>query len=474
MKKIAMGIIIGNRGFFADELCMKARNSLIPVLTEYNIKPVILDKDEGVYGSVQSREDAKKCADLFKKYGEEIKGIIVSLPNFGDEKAIAETIRMSGLHVPVLVHAFPDKAQKLNYENRRDSFCGKISVCNNLKQYGIPFSLTGIHTIEPGSDRFKDDLIKFTGICRVVSMLKNLRIGLVGTRPADFNTVRYSEKILERKYITVEPVSLVDILDKIKEFDDNNQDVLQSLDEIKSYMNTERVSEASILKIAKLLLVLQNWIKEQEIDAIALQCWDSIQKNLGINPCVVMSILSNQGVPSACESDVMGALSMFALQAASNRPAGLVDWNNNYMDDPDKTVLFHCGNFAGELYSWTESSCPVVNYPEILASTLGKDNTYGAIDGRIKPGQVTFARIGTDDNSGGIHVYLAEGKITEDSIDTFGSWGIARVDKLQDLLRYICLNGFEHHVAINFSSVSDILQEAFSTYFKWRVYNHNM
>ncbi len=473
MEKIAMGIIIGNREFFADELCQQARERLLPVLEENNIKPIILPESEGIYGSVQSRDDAKKCAALFKEHNEEIKGIIVSLPNFGDEKAIAGTIRLSGLDVPILVQAFADELTKLDYSNRRDSFCGKISVCNNLRQYGLKYSLTTNHTVDPETTEFKEELAKFSGVCRVVDKIKGSRIGLIGTRPADFNTVRFSEKILEKNNISVEPVGLLDFINKIDKLKDNDQEVQKALEELKSYMNTDQVPADSLSKLARLLVVYRNWVEENEIEAVAFQCWDTIQKSLGVNPCLVMSVLSNQGVPSACESDITGALSMYALQAASGLPSGIVDWNNNYSNDPDKAVIFHCGNYAKDIYLCNNEGCPVVNYPEILGSTLGQENTYGAIEGRIKPGKVTFFRLSTDDNQGKIKAYVSEGEITAETLDTFGSWGVAKVEKLQELMKYICTNGFEHHVAINLSSSAGILKEAFNNYFGWEVYNHN-
>lgn len=472
MSNITMGIIIGNRGFFSDELCRDARERLLPVLEKHGVKPIIFTENEGSAGSVQNREDALRCAALFKEYREEIKGVIVSLPNFGDEKSIAQTIRMSGLDVPVLVQAFNDDLNQLDYNHRRDSYCGKISVCNNLKQYGINYTLTTSHTIDPESDEFQSDLQMFIGVCRVVDRLRDARIGLIGARPADFNTVRFSEKLLEKKRISVEPVGLLDLINKIEKLDDDHVEVKEALKKLESYMDTTQVPVASISKTAKLLVVYEKWIKENRIDAVAFQCWGSLQHSLGINPCLVMSLLSNEGTPSACESDVLGALSMYALQAASGLPSGIVDWNNNYDHDPNKALIFHCGNYPKAIYHCGKNECPQVNYPEILASTLGQERTYGAIEGRIKSGELTFCRISTDDTEGKIKAYLAEGEITEETVNTFGSWGVVRVEGLQKLMRYICLNGFEHHVAINLSTVGSILEEAFSNYLGWKVYNH--
>lgn len=462
------GVIFGNRSFFADELCLDGRRRLLGVLQEAGVTPVILPEDVGAYGSVQNREQALKCAALFKEH-DDLKGVIISLPNFGDEKSIVTVLREAKIDVPILVHAFNDHLDRLNYENRRDSFCGKISVCNNLRQYGFKFTLTTLHTVDPESPVFKQDLQRFLAVCRVVGTLKGARIGLVGVRPADFNTVRFSEKILEHHGISVEPIGLIDVIGKIDELGD--AEAQPAVEEIKGYMSTDSVPEDALAKMAKLLVVLREWVRGNDLHAVAIQCWDSLQRYLGINSCAVMSMLSQAGVPAACESDVAGAVSMLALQAASGKPSALVDWNNNYADDPDRFVLFHCGNFAKEFYDC--ASCrPVIDYPPILASTLGQENTYGAIDGRMKPGKATFARITTDDLTGTIRAYCAEGQVTDDSLATFGSWGVVKVPGLQKLMRYICENGFEHHVAMSLASVADVLAEALGKYLGWDVYHH--
>lgn len=463
MKVIKMGVIIGNRGFFSDELCKSAREELLAVLKEEGVEPVILPEDEGVYGSVETRKDARRCAALFKKNRDDIKGIIISLPNFGDEKAISETLSMSELDVPLLIHAFPDASDKLDYAHRRDSFCGKISVCNVLRQYGIKYSLTELHNVAADTDEFRKDLHKFIGVCKVVDTLKGARVGIIGPRPADFKTVRFSEKILQNYNISVEPTGLLNILESIED-----TFVEENFKKISSYIPTDGVPEEALKKMAGFLGAVQKWIEDNELDTVAIQCWDAIQKTLGINPCSVMSLLSNSGIPASCEADVMGALSMLALQAASGSPAALVDWNNNYDDNPDKFVIFHCGNYAKDLYT----SC-TMKYAEILGSTLGNENTYGAIQGRVKPGEITFARLTTDDVSGKIKGLLAEGKLIDEELEVVGSWGAIEIPGLQKLMQHICLNGFEHHVAITLSTVSEILYEAFTTYLGWEVYKHN-
>ncbi|MGQ9626776.1 MAG: L-fucose/L-arabinose isomerase family protein [Anaerolineae bacterium] len=467
MSKATLAVIVGNREFFPDQLVTEARADILALLKAEDIKPIILDEKTTKLGGVETWQDAQKCAALFREHREEIDGILVLLPNFGDEKGVADTIKLSGLRVPILVQAYPDDLAQLTVERRRDSFCGKISVCNNLRQYGYPFSLTRMHTVHPNSESFKEDLRKFIGVCRVVKGLKNLRLGAVGARPGAFNTMRFSEKLLQANGITVTTIDLSEIFAQSDKLADGDARVKEFLDSIKAYTDTKGVPSPALVKMAKLGVVLDDWMKANDLNATAIQCWTSIQQNYGINACTLMSMMSNKLMPSACEVDITGVASMYALQLASGTPSALVDWNNNYAGEPDKCVLFHCGN-------WPKSFFPEIKmgYADILATTLGKEKTYGTVVGRVPPGPVTFARISTDDLNGKIRTYVAEGRFTDDELETFGSRAVIEVPNLQNLMQYICKNGFEHHVAMNASHVADILAEAFETYFRWEVYHH--
>ncbi|NOZ75646.1 MAG: fucose isomerase, partial [FCB group bacterium] len=233
--KDTFGLIIGNRGFFPSALAEAGRTDMLKLLSELGYASVCLSTEDTNLGVVETYEDARKCADLFKENSDKINGIIVSLPNFGDEKGVADAIRYSGLDVPVLIHAFPDVMTDLKMGQRRDSFCGKISVCNNLKQYGIPFTLTSTHCDSPSSTGFQDDLNNFAAVCRVVEGLKRARFGAIGARTGAFNTVRYSEKLLEATGISVETIDLSEIFGMIDRLKDDDQKVIDYIKSINNY-----------------------------------------------------------------------------------------------------------------------------------------------------------------------------------------------------------------------------------------------
>jgi L-fucose isomerase-like protein len=467
MKKTTFAVIVGNRGFFPDILAKQGRKDILDVLKKNGYDAITLSMQDTKYGSVETFADAKKCAELFAKNSSRIDGIIVTLPNFGDEKGVAEVVKRSVLNVPILIHAEPDTAGKMTIADRRDSFCGKMSVCNNLRQAGIPFSLTKSHTIRVTSGEFKKELDDFASVCRIIRGLKNVRFGAIGARTGAFNTVRYSEKILELSGIAVETIDLSEILGKVDRLADNDRAVKNKLNSIKQYIATTSIPENKLLKMAKFGLVIDRWVKDNELSGTAIQCWTSLEEFFGIVPCSLMSMMSESLMPSACEVDITGLLGMYILQMASSSPSALLDWNNNYGDNPDKCVLFHCSNLPKSFFKDSK-----MDYQEIIAGTVGKENTYGTVVGRIAPNKATFCRATTDDASGIISAYVGQGEFTNDKLDTFGGYGVMKIDNLQVLLNYICKMGFEHHVAVNLCQKADAIAEAMSNYMGWEVYRH--
>jgi L-fucose isomerase-like protein len=410
------------------------------------------------------------CAELFRRNACKIEGILVTLPNFGEERAVADAIRMSGLKVPVLVQAYPDSLDRLAMTYRRDSFCGKFSVCSNLSQYNIPFTLTTKHTVSPTARSFHRDLRNFGATCRVVRGLKSARFGQIGARPALFNSVRYSEKLLEHAGISIDTMDMGEALGRVGKLKDGDALVMAKLQAIRNYTNVGQTPQTALLKMAKFAVVVENWITEDRLDGTAIQCWSTLQDYLGIVPCTIMSMLSNELLPSACEVDMAGTLAMYALQLASGTPSAVVDWNNNYEDDEDKCIIFHCSNFPRSFYA----EPTFMDAHEMLQINSGRDNTWGTLQGRIKTGPMTFLRLNTDDVTGRLTAYAAMGESLPDTAPTWGGIGVVRIPKLQNLLRTICEQNFEHHVSVSLSSVGPGVVEALGKYLGWSVYAHEM
>lgn len=464
---MCFGIIIGTRAYFNSELAKDVRKQLLKTLADEGYDYVILPEDATPTGSssIETREDGLKCAELFRQNRDRIDGIIVSLPNFGFEIGIINAISVADLNVPVLVQACDDENDKVDLDSRRDAFCGKISVCNNLYQYGIPFTDTTLHTYSIYSELLAKDINKFAGICRVVNGLRHARIG---ARPAGFQTVRASEKLLQKSGITVVPVDLSEILGAARKIEDTDAELLKKLEEIKCYAAVPKEYSDKLVLQAKFGVAVERWIEANQIDAVAVQCWDSLEQNYGCAACVTMSMLGEKLLPAACEVDIAGAVSMYALTLAAQGQSALLDWNNNFAEDRNKCVCTHCGNFPK---SFVRNDLKLGTLG-VLGRTLGKVNTFGAVYGKVTKGDFTFFRISTDDTKGAIKAYLGTGEITDDPYGMDGCIAVTKVNNLQTLMKYICKNGFEHHVAMVRNDVKEILNEAIEDYLGWNLYVH--
>lgn len=467
---VTFGVIVGTRGYFPVNLAIEGRKQIQSILKECGYNIIIPPAEATANGVIDTINDARVCAATFKEHQDEIDGIIVVLPNFGEEAAIVETLKIARLNVPVLVQACSDGLAHLDLAHRRDSFCGKLSVCNNLYQYGIPFTNTVQHTCALDSNEFKKELDFFARVCRVVRGLRDARIGMVGARPNPFRTMRVSEKLLQASGITVLTVDLSEIFSSARKIDDSALETRKKCDEIREYGKiASGVKSENLIKQAKLSMALDDWIAANEIDACAVQCWNSVQENYGCAVCLSMSLLGERLIPCACEADVAGAVSMYALLLASGEIPALLDWNNNYGNNHDMCINTHCSNYP-KSFMKTE---PELGNLDVLGTQINPELCFGAVKGYVAAGPMTYARISTDDRHGRIKTYIGEGVFTDDRPRIDGGIAVCQVPRLQELLNHLCKNGFEHHVAMTRSHCARVLNEAFCNYLGWETYYHS-
>jgi len=467
--KTNFGLIVGTRGFFNAELARQGRQQLTAKLEKLGYGAVIMPVNATSTGAVETTDDAMKCVRFFRENRDRIHGVIVALPNFGDELGVVNTLHGAKLGVPVLVQASDDELDKVDVKHRRDSFCGKLSVCNNLVQYGIPFTDTTFHTEAIESDTFTNDIHTFAKVCRVVNGLKNARIGAIGSRPGAFQTMRISEKLLQKSGITVITVDLSEIMGNANRIDPASAKMEAKIKEIREYGTIpSAIKDDKIHKQARLSLALEEWIAANDIHAAGVQCWTSIQQNYGCAACLSMSMLGEKLVPCGCEVDVGGVTAMVALTLATGQPAALLDWNNNYGNDRDMCVNTHCSSYPK---SFINNPVEVSNL-DVLGESLGADNCFGAVKGKVKAGDMTFFRVSTDDVNGRVRAYIGEGSFTDDPFGMAGGIAVCRVKNLQKLLKFMCKNGFEHHVGMVRTHCAAAVAEAITTYFGWDLYIH--
>ena len=468
-RPVRLGVAIGSRAFFSPAPCKQARDDVIAQCKALGIETEILPFEATPNGAVQSAADAKLYAEHFRSLQDSIDGLVICLPNFGDEIAIAELVSRAKLDVPILLQACNDEIDKVDVHSRRDAFCGKISVSNNFWQYGVPFTETTRHTMDIASADFAADLDRFARTCRTVKGLRNARIGAIGARTGPFHTMRYSEKLLQANGITVVTVDLSEMIHAAGQIDTDSADLKAKLSRIESYGTIPgHITRDQIVTQAKWTLAVNRWIDENECDASAIQCWRSLQDNFGCATCLTMSMMGEELMPSACEVDVMGALSMYALTLASGAPAAILDWNNNYGDAADKCVCTHCGNYPKSFMGTT----PEIAELDVLGETIGRAKCFGAVKGKVKAGDMTFFRMSTDDRTGTIKTYVGEGAFTDDPFGMDGGIAVAEVTDLRRLMGFVTQQGFEHHVAMVRGHHARAVEEAVTRYLQWPIYHH--
>jgi L-fucose isomerase-like protein len=462
-QKTTFALFFGNRGFFPASLIAEAREELPRVLREQGHDVLMLEADATRFGAVETSREGEVFASFLQDNRKKFGGVILCLPNFGDETGAVAALGEAD--VPILVQAYPDELDRMSPELRRDAFCGKISVMDVFNQYGVKFTALKPHVVSPSSDRFRANVDHFDRVCRVVNEMKGMTVGAIGARTTPFKTVRIDELALQRHGITVETLDLSGVFARMREVkhDDGAYDAKAA--ELRAYTSWEGVPKEAFDNIVRLGVVLDEIIEEYQMDAIALRCWTELQEQLGISACVLLGELNNRGVPAACEVDVGNAIVMHALHLASGEPATCLDWNNNYGDEEDKCILFHCGPVPRSLMA---DRGRIIDHA-ILANTVGEGCSYGCHVGRIAPSGFTFGSMLT--NSGELRFYLGQGRFTEDPIppEFFGCAGVAEIAHLQDVLLHVGLNGYRHHVSLTPGLVQAPVREALERYLGFAV-----
>lgn len=450
-------LYFGNRGFMPAELIEGARHDMVKAVTDAGYDYLIMDQNATRYGAVETRDEGRLYADWLKSHEGEYDGVILCMPIFVDENGAIAALQDAG--VPILMQAYPDEIGKMDFQHRRDAFCGKFSVTDVFEQYRVPYTVMKPHVVHPLSREFAQNLHDFAGICRVVNGMKRFTIGCIGARTTAFKTVRFDEIAMQRHGINVECFDLSELFAFVRAKADDDETVTAKKAVLEQYTDFTNVPEDKKTMLAKISVVLDEYIAAYHLDAIALRCWNEMETYLRVCPCVLLSELNDRGITASCEIDMCSAITMRALSLATQGPAACLDWNNNYGDDPDKVILFHCGSTAQKLM---REKGVVTSHKMFDKGDPGCG--WGTNEGRIAAFPMTFSNCKTED--GKITIYFGEGEFTGDDIEKefFGCGGVARIDDLQNKLIRLARGGFKHHTTVANGHVKHILDEAFRYY----------
>jgi L-fucose isomerase-like protein len=465
MKKIKtkFAVIFGNRGFFPSSLQASARQEMLGVLKDNGHDVLVMDFNATAHGAVESPADGVKFANFLHENKGKFGGIILCLPNFGDETGAIAALKNAD--IPILIQAYPDELDKMAPALRRDAFCGKFSVMDVFKQYNLPFTALKPHVVHPQSKEFVKNLEYFDCLCRVYNGLKDTVVGAIGARTTAFKTVRIDELALQKHGITTETLDMSDIFARVSALNTDDKKVVSKAAQLKDISNWSGVPDKAFDSLSKLGVVLDNVIDEYSLDCLAIRCWIEMQQQLGVSPCVLLGLLNNKCFASACEVDIGNAITMHALSLATGKPSVCMDWNNNYGDDEDKCILFHCGSVAPSLMTCSGH----VTGHAILENAVGKGCSFGCNQGTVKPMPFSYGSMLTE--NGKVCFYVGQGRITEDVIpaDFFGCAGVAEIENLQDKLQQIGYLGHRHHVSLSPGHVMEPVIEAFEKYLGYDV-----
>ncbi|MDO5444873.1 MAG: hypothetical protein Q4F31_04545 [Eubacteriales bacterium] len=456
-KKMTFALAFCNRGFMPGELIYEAREDMIKAVTDAGYDYIAMDASLTRYGGIETRDEGLLYAKFLKEHEGEFDGVIFSMPIFADENGAITALRDA--NVPILMQAYPDEIGKMDFAHRRDAYCGKFSVTDVFTQYQVPFTVLKPHVVHPLSPAFAQNLSDFAAICRVVNGMKRCSIGCIGARTTAFKTVRFDEITLEKYGITVESFDLSELVFKVGQLADNDEKVTAKKAALEAYSDFSAVSEDKKNTLSKISVVIDEYIEAYHLDAIALRCWNEMEQIMRVCPCVLLSELNNRGIAASCEIDMCSAVTMRAMALASEEPTTVLDWNNNYGDDENKVVLFHCGPVPNALMT---DKGHVTSHKMFDKTDAGSG--CGTCEGRIAPNDITIANCQTKD--GKIIVYASEAKFTDDPIEDgyFGCAGVAEIDGLQDKLIKLARGGFKHHTSVGLGHMKSILEEAFTTY----------
>jgi len=419
-----------------------------------------LDPEKGYtpHGAVTNLNQAEVVAEYFMS--QKVDGLILCPLDFGDERSAAKVAEK--LKVPVLLYATkePPALDDPGMSRASDSYCGNLSMASALYRRKIPFHYAGIFF--PDEPEFAAEVDAFVRAVAVVKGLKGARIGQVGVRPATFETVGYDEATMIRKFQqNVIYTNLSDITDKARSYEDNDPRVLEVVADIKSSVARVTVADDYLINAARLELALTEFWENQRLSAMAVQCWPSVQRLMGVSVCALYGRMTGRGMLTACETDVLGALAMLtSCQAALGETVPhFIDWTIQHRDNPNRLLAWHCGNAPVCLARDREKTALRSRRDMKGDLPVGEgDRMAGLHQFQLKPGKVTFCRLAEYDDQW--KMLIATGEIIPSDEELAGTWAWVEVSDHQKLYRTLVEEGFVHHASMIHGDQTASLLEA--------------
>ncbi|CUH95300.1 hypothetical protein P22_1370 [Propionispora sp. 2/2-37] len=386
-ERVKLGFAPTRRFVFSKEDAHKFKRLTLEKISQFDIDIVDLEgiNEEGLL--FDNDEDVGKIIKRFKT--EEVDAVFFPHCNFGTEDTVARVAKV--LQKPVLLWGPRDEAPLADGSRLRDTQCGLFATGKVLRRFNVPYTYIVNCTLE--DPVFTSGFTNFIAASNVVKKFRNLRILQVSTRPAGFWTMICNEgELLEKFGVEIYPVSLQDVKDATEQVEaENGADLKATVELITSKLDCSEVDEFSIKRVAALKVALLQMIKTHSCSAMAIQCWTALQNSVGVMPCLANALLTDEGIPAVCETDIHGAITAVMAQAAALQVSApfFADVTVRDPNNDNGELLFHCGNFP---ISLVEEGCS----PRFRKHFLFDSHAPGTHESEIKGGDVSIVRFDGD------------------------------------------------------------------------------
>lgn len=441
-------------------LAMLAATPGVEVLAPPVAHDGVLDPASGAtpHGTVNTLDEAETVAALFAREG--VNALVICPVDFGDERSATKVAERLG--VPVLLYATkePPAREDASLARVSDSYCGNLSIAAGLHRRGLPFRFAGVHLPEEAD--LCAEVEAFVRAAAVAKSLRGARIGQVGTRPMAFETVAYDEVAMARQFgQNVIPCNLADVVSAAKALADDDPRVLARMEETRAGVAHVTVSETHLRQAARMELALEDFFRRHRLAAMAVQCWPAIQREMGISLCALFGRLTGRRLLTACEVDVLGAVSMLATYAAAlgEELPHFIDWTIQHRDDENVLLAWHCGN-APVCLARDPAETALRSRRDMLGAlpVPEEDVQAGLYQFQLRPGPVTICRLAEYD--GAWKMLIAPGEVIPSDETLAGTWGWVRVRDHARLYRTLVEEGFIHHASMIHGDYVAALREA--------------
>lgn len=441
MDPIKLGYAPTRRSIFSAPDAIKYRGLTAQRLTELGVDFVdITDINEE--GLLYNDADMLKIAEKFK--AEKIDGLFLPHCNFGTEYECARLAKELG--VPVLLWGPLDERPEPDGTRLRDTQCGLFATGKVLRRFGVPFTyMTNCRLEDPVFERGLRD---FMAVCNVVKTFRHIRILQISTRPFDFWSTMCNEgELLEKFNIQLAPIPMGELVDEVRKNLGNVAETQEVMTYCRANMNIA-IKDDELEKVAAMKVAMKHLAEKYGCNAIAIQCWNQLQMELGIMPCAANALLNEEGIPTVCETDIHGAITALLVEAAGMGQVRsfFADWTIRHPDCPNGELLQHCGpwpiSVAGEK--------PTITYP------LAFDHP-GSITAEAKHGDVSLVRF--DGDLGQYSLLLGHAKGI-DGPKGMGTYLWVEVDNIKRLEAKLVEGPYIHHCVGIHKDVVPVLYEA--------------